>query len=79
MPTDSPTRLSATALNQPVTIVDGSGNPILTVTGTKAVRLGGTGGTIGFYGTAPIALQEGVAVTAGGIHAALVALGLITA
>ena len=34
---------------------------------------------IGFYVTAPISLQTGVAVTAGAIHAALVALGLITA
>lgn len=34
---------------------------------------------IGFYATTPISLQTGVAVTAGGIHAALVALGLITA
>ena len=40
-----------------------------------------TGGArqIGFYTTAPISLQTGVAVTAGAIHAALVALGLITA
>lgn len=57
--------------------------------GTGAGRvLSGTAGTvrfsyndtgIGFYATAPVALQTGVAVTAGGIHAALVALGLITA
>lgn len=33
----------------------------------------------GFYGTTPIVKQTGVAVTAGGIHAALVALGLIAA
>lgn len=37
------------------------------------------GGNIGFYGTAPIAQQTGVAVSAAGIHAALVNLGLITA
>ena len=37
------------------------------------------GGKIGFYGTAAIAKQTGVAVDAAGIHAALVALGLITA
>ncbi len=36
-------------------------------------------GSIGFYATTPIAKQTGVAVTAGGIHAALVALGLIAA
>ena len=34
---------------------------------------------VGFYVTAPISLQTGVAVSAAGIHAALVALGLITA
>lgn len=37
------------------------------------------GTTLGFYNTSPIAKQTGVAVTAGGIHAALVALGLIAA
>jgi hypothetical protein len=37
------------------------------------------GSNVGFYGTAPVAKQTGVAVTAGGIHAALVALGLIGA
>lgn len=34
---------------------------------------------IGFYVTAPISLQIGVAVSAAGVHAALVNLGLITA
>jgi len=34
---------------------------------------------IGFYGTTPVSLQTGVAVTAAGVHAALVNLGLITA
>lgn len=53
----------------------------LTLGGTNAtgVRVGGAGLNVGFYGTTPIALQTGVAVTAAGIHAALVALGLITA
>lgn len=37
------------------------------------------GSTLGFYDTAPIAKQTGVAVSAGGVHAALVALGLISA
>ncbi len=36
-------------------------------------------GSLGFYGTTPIAQQTGVAVSAAGIHAALVNLGLITA
>jgi hypothetical protein len=37
------------------------------------------GSTVGFYGTTPIAKQTGVAVSAAGVHAALVALGLISA
>jgi hypothetical protein len=37
------------------------------------------GSTVGFYGTAPVAKQTGVAVDATGIHAALVNLGLIAA
>ena len=53
----------------PTILYDASGNIILTE----------TGGSIGFYGTTPVALQTGVAVSAAGIHAALVALGLITA
>ncbi len=44
-----------------------------------SVRETGAARQVGFYVTAPISLQTGVAVTAGGIHAALVALGLITA
>jgi hypothetical protein len=35
-------------------------------------------GDVGFYNTAPVAKQTGVAVSAAGIHAALVNLGLIT-
>lgn len=47
--------------------------------GVTSILVGGASASVGFYGTTPIALQTGVAVTAGGIHAALVALGLITA
>ena len=39
----------------------------------------GGAGKIGFYGATPVVLQTGVLVTAAGIHAALVNLGLITA
>jgi hypothetical protein len=53
------------------------------LTTTGAVNIGGAlnhdGTTVGFYGTAPLAKQAGVAVTAAAIHAALVALGLIAA
>ena len=38
----------------------------------------GAGGRVGFYTTVAIAKQTGVAVSAGGVHAALVALGLFT-
>lgn len=72
-----------------VTRVEGTldleGDP-LTVTGAttvEAIEINGAlnhdGTTVGFYGTAPIAQQTGVAVSAAGVHAALVALGLITA
>lgn len=37
------------------------------------------GTTVGFYGTTPITQQTGVAVSAAGVHAACVALGLFTA
>lgn len=46
-----------------------------------AYSIGANGSTVlmGFFGTAPIAKPTGVAVTAAGIHAALVSLGLIAA
>jgi len=44
-----------------------------------AVRIGESGGKVAAYGTTPIVLQTGVAVTVAGIHAALVNLGWITA
>jgi hypothetical protein len=72
-------RLNPGALTGSFTLYDGAGNPVIVNTGTSAIRIGATGGTVGFYGTTPIALQTGVAVTAGGVHAAMVALGLITA
>lgn len=51
-----------------------------TLTATGNVALGDAAAdTVGFYGHAGIAQQTGVAVTAAAIHAALVALGLITA
>ena len=47
-----------------------------TTTITNALDHDGT--TVGFYGTTPVAKQTGVAVSAAGVHAALVNLGLIT-
>lgn len=43
------------------------------------IVLAAAGGQLGFYGTAGIAKQTGVAVSTAGIHAALVALGLFSA
>lgn len=50
----------------------------VTVAHVSAGFVGGVD-VLGFYGTAPIAKQTGVTVDAAGIHAALVALGLIAA
>ena len=47
--------------------------------GALSVRIQITGAAIGFYGATPVAKQSGVAVSAAGIHAALVNLGLIAA
>ena len=49
------------------------------ITCMSVEETGGSTPQIGFYATAPISLQTGVAVTAAGVHAALVNLGLITA
>ena len=51
------------------------------VTGGTAGAIVGKSATevVGFYGSTGVAQQTGVAVSAAGIHAALVALGLITA
>jgi len=50
---------------------------VSTRNGTDFTRISDTG--MSFFGKAPVAQPSGVAVTAGGIHAALVSLGLITA
>lgn len=52
---------------------------IVTGTLTSNGALQHANANLGFYGTSAIAKQTGVAVTAGGIHAALVALGLFAA
>lgn len=66
--------------------VDGTGtvtlaNGVNVVCGTGTGTKIGTGATqkLGFYNATPTAQLTGVAVTAEGIHAALVTLGLITA
>ena len=48
--------------------------------GTKIGTVGGASGQkLGFFNATPVVQQTGIAVTAAGIHAALVNLGLITA
>lgn len=47
-----------------------------TIIGTEG---GASGQKLGFFATTPVVQQTGVAITAAGIHAALVNLGLITA
>lgn len=58
------------------TITTGGVTAIVAATG---INVGGASDKLGFYGHAPTLLQTGVAVSAAGIHAALVNLGLITA
>lgn len=59
---------------------DAGGALTMTFGTTNGVKIGtASGEKIGFYGATPVAQQTGVAVSAAGIHAALVALGLITA
>lgn len=64
--------------------LQGNGTPgavtATNLTATGDVSLGDAAADkVGFYGHATVAQQTGVAVSAAGIHAALVALGLITA
>ena len=61
-------------------ILDGRKIQLGVSTGTMIGTVGGaTGQKLGFFGATPVVQRTGVAVTAGGIHAALVSLGLITA
>lgn len=66
-------------LGSPIVIYDMAAVALIQETSSGNLRLGKTGGNVGFYGTTPVALQTGVAVSSAGIHAALVNLGLITA
>jgi hypothetical protein len=62
-----------------VTATGGTPNMAIDADNGGDVSLCGPTDKLGFHGTAPIAKQTGVAVTAEAIHAALVALGLISA
>lgn len=56
-----------------------STNPDVVTGGTAGSIVGKTGEVVGFYGSTGVAKQTGVAVSAAAVHAALVALGLISA
>ena len=63
-----------------IQVLDGRNIKLGTGTGTKIGTSGGSSGQkIGFFNATPVVQQTGVAVSAAGIHAALVNLGLITA
>ena len=57
----------------------GAADPEFQIGNNGNALRGSNAGYLAFYGTAPIAKQTGVAVTAEAIHAALVNLGLIAA
>ncbi len=60
--------------------INGTVNPFVATGGQFGTIVAGSASeTLGFYGITGVALQTGVAVSAAGVHAALVALGLITA
>lgn len=62
-----------------IQIADGRNIQVAKGTGTKIGTEGGaTGQKLGFFGATPVVQRTGVAVSAAGIHAALVSLGLIT-
>lgn len=70
-------KLDRIVLDKKVQILDARNVQLGRTTGTKF----GTAADqkLAFYGITPLAQQTGVAVSAAGIHAALVSLGLITA
>ena len=59
--------------------LQGAADPEFQIGNNGNALRGSNAGYLAFYGTAPIAKQTGVAVTAAAIHAALVNLGLIAA
>ena len=60
--------------------IESSTNPTSTGGNASGIVVGENASqTLGFYGSTGVAKQTGVAVSAAAIHAALVALGLISA
>ena len=63
-----------------IQMMDGRNIQLATGTGTKIGTVGGASGQkLGFFNKTPVVQQTGVAVSAAGIHAAIVNFGLITA
>lgn len=83
-PEDNREGAQLSKLNELVDVANGAGVPApgafttLTATGNVAI-CDGASDLLSFHGATPIAKQTGVVVSAAGIHAALVALGLIGA
>lgn len=50
-------RYSGTGFQAPITVLDEVGVAVVTINTTSGVRIGKTGGKVGFYGTAPAALS----------------------
>jgi hypothetical protein len=71
------TAISVQGTTGDLTFGEGVNIDVGSTTGTKIALL--PSDKLGFYGFTPIVQPTGVAVTAGGIHAALVSLGLIAA
>ena len=76
--------VNATATDVIIVAIGNHGATYNLTGNSTAIQMDGSGAnfdmySIGFYGAAPVAQQTGVAVSAAGIHAALVNLGLITA
>lgn len=76
VPANQTLRINA-AVNLSIGIQDATDIPLGTTTGTKIGTA--TNQKLAFHNATPIVQQTGVAVTAAGIHAALVNLGLIAA
>lgn len=67
-------------MSNPGPALEGTKNPSVVTGGDAGTKVANaTTETLGFYGSTGVAKQTGVAVSAAGIHAALVALGLISA
>ena len=67
-------------MSNPGPAIEGTVNPFTATGGVNGTKVANSvTETVGFYGATGVAKQTGVAVSAAAIHAALVAVGLISA